>query len=58
MSDKTNVITVTQANLDWINTNVPGKSKQARLEAMLLFYQTHGGPVNAAAPAKTTEATS
>ncbi len=39
MTDKTNVITVTQDNLDWINKHVPGKSKQARLEAMLAFYK-------------------
>lgn len=39
MTDKTNVITVTQENLDWINTNVPGSSKQKRLEAMLAFYK-------------------
>lgn len=44
MTDKTNVITVTQDNLNWINENVPGKSKQARLENMLLFYKTNGGP--------------
>ncbi|WP_292421860.1 hypothetical protein [Methanoregula sp.] len=45
MTDKTNVITVTQVNLDWINENVPGKSKQARLETMLAFYKENGGPV-------------
>ncbi len=44
MTDKTNVITVTQDNLDWINANVPGSSKQKRLEAMLTFYKENGGP--------------
>lgn len=44
MTDKTNVITVSQGNLDWINSNVPGKSKRARLENLILFYKTNGGP--------------
>lgn len=39
MTDKKNVITVTQTNLDWINENVPGRSKQARLETMLGVYK-------------------
>jgi len=39
MTDKTNVITVTQENLEWINKNVPGSSKQKRLEELLRFYQ-------------------
>jgi len=39
MTDKTNVITVTQEKLDWINENVPGKSKQKRLEEILKVYQ-------------------
>ncbi len=39
MTNRTNVITVTQDNLDWINKNVPGKSKQARLEELLRFYK-------------------
>ena len=39
MTDKTNVITVTQDNLDWINKNVPGKSKQKRLEHILTIYK-------------------
>jgi hypothetical protein len=45
MTNKTNVITVTQENLEWINSHVPGKSKQARLETMLTFYKEEGGPV-------------
>jgi len=45
MTDKTNVITVTQDNLEWINKNVPGSSKQKRLEAMLAFYVNNGGPI-------------
>lgn len=44
MTDRTNVITVSQENLDWINSNVPGKSKRARLENLVLFYKTNGGP--------------
>jgi hypothetical protein len=44
MTDKTNVITVTDENLTWINGNVPGKSKKERLENILLFYKTNGGP--------------
>ncbi|PKG31582.1 hypothetical protein [Methanoregula sp.] len=39
MTDRTNVITVTQENLDWINANVPGSSKQKRLEELLRFYK-------------------
>jgi hypothetical protein len=39
MTCKTNVITVTNENLDYINMTVPGKSKQARLEALLAFYK-------------------
>jgi len=39
MTDKTNVITVTQDNLDWINKNVPGSSKQKRLEHILTVYK-------------------
>lgn len=39
MTDRTNVITVTQDNLAWINENVPGTSKQKRLEKMLKVYQ-------------------
>ena len=39
MTNRTNVITVTQDNLVWINTNVPGSSKQKRLEEMLRFYK-------------------
>lgn len=39
MTDRTNVITVTQDNLAWINENVPGASKQKRLEEMLRFYK-------------------
>lgn len=39
MTDRTNVITVTRDNLDWINTHVPGSSKQKRLEEMLKVYQ-------------------
>lgn len=45
MTDRTNVIRVTQDNLDWINENVPGNSKQARLEEMLKFYKENGGPI-------------
>lgn len=43
MTDKTNVITVTQPNLDWINKNVPGSSKQKRLEHMLAQYKAMVG---------------
>ena len=43
MTDKTNVITVTQEKLDWINKNVPGSSKQKRLEEMLKVYQAMKG---------------
>lgn len=43
MTNKTNVITVTQENLTWINENVPGKSKQARLETILGFYKANAG---------------
>jgi len=39
MTYKTNVITVTQENLDWINKTVPGSSKQKRLEEMLAVYK-------------------
>ena len=44
MTDKSNVITITQPNLDWINDHVPGKSKRERLVNILLFYKTNGGP--------------
>lgn len=44
MTDKTNVITVSAEDLAWINQNVPGKSKRERLENILLFYKTAGGP--------------
>lgn len=43
MTDKTNVITVTQEKLDWINENVPGKSKQKRLEEILRTYKAIEG---------------
>lgn len=39
VTDRTNVITVSQENLDWINKNVPGKSKKARLETILAVYK-------------------
>jgi hypothetical protein len=39
MTNKTNVITVTEENLEYINKVVPGKSKQARLETLLAFYR-------------------
>jgi hypothetical protein len=46
MTDTTNVITVTQPNLDWINANVLGSSKRKRLEELLRFYQErHNDPV-------------
>ncbi|MDD1695128.1 MAG: hypothetical protein LUQ71_10430 [Methanoregula sp.] len=44
MTDRTNVITVTQENLDWINKNVPGKSKQKRLEEILEVYKHFYSP--------------
>lgn len=50
VTDKTNVITVTAENLEWINKNVPGRSKRARLEHILVEYKkTH-------APAQSTGA--
>lgn len=56
MTDRTNVITVSQEDLDWINTHVPGKSKRERLGNLLLFYKTQGGPrkTDPEAPMKTT----
>jgi hypothetical protein len=44
MTDKTNVITVSNEDLTWINNSVPGKSKRERLVNILEFYKTHGGP--------------
>lgn len=44
MTDKTNVITVSIDDLAWINIHVPGNSKKKRLENILLFYKTNGGP--------------
>ena len=53
MTDKTNVITISQENLDWMTANIPGRSKKARLEYVLDAYrkslQTSTG--TAAAPA-------
>jgi hypothetical protein len=43
MTDKTNVITVTAENLDWINKNVPGSSKQKRLEEILRTFKDRRG---------------
>jgi hypothetical protein len=50
MTDKTNVITVSGENLTWINNTVPGKSKKERLENILRFYQSNGGPRLAQCP--------
>ncbi len=44
MTDKTNVITVSDEDLTWINQNVPGRSKRERLVNILLYYKTNGGP--------------
>ena len=53
MTDKTNVITVSDEDLAWINSNVPGKSKRERLVNILVFYQENRGPQTAATPTTT-----